>query len=463
MQANSSLHLLITDSNPSLGFCRTLLSATILGYPAPMLLRVNTTVDTESDLTANAPDSEKVIAIHQYLQDRRVANENDYVLIIDGADSWFQLPPDLMVERYEKSLQVLDNWYAPGNKIKDAAAHRHSILFAPSASCSSIMYRGASDTGCKHSPGPPPAHLYEEAFGNTVFATKAAYLHAGALIGTFSSTRNFYSRAASRLQREDGAATTSANLLTELLGEQEYARQMAKQALEASADDLLDWIQSKIVDGFRKPKNRSDEYRFFPEGKYEFGLGLDFISSLFHVRDRGKSKIDFRRHNDSKVQGQIGKHHQSSYISLPLDIASSSSPLPSTNVLSSFNKTLNILPGNLSWHDLSLASNSKLPSVPVLLQLSGEKRHNIEHMWRKMWFFPWARALLRNAYRSTGDSTAAHVAAPDTKLEGHTKYGSGGAWTYTGEWKSWEQMCSGFDDELFGDRKGLWGKEADGR
>jgi len=89
--------------------------------------------------------------------------------------------------------------------------------------------------------------------------------------------------------------------------------------------------------------------------------------------------------------------------------------------------------------------------------LSDEKSHKIEHMWKQMWFHPWARALLRNAVRSTEGPEAVLPRAPGETLS--TGNGKGGFWTQDEQWKDWGQVCGGFEDQLFGDGKGPWGKE----
>jgi len=114
----------------------------------------------------------------------------------------------------------------------------------------------------------------------------------------------------------------------------------------------------------------------------------------------------------------------------------------------------------MSWHKLCLATDGQIPSVPALLLLGSEQQHNIEHMWSHMWFHPWARALLRASIRSSEGTEAARLAASGKAA--HAKGGQGGVWFPNGHWMEWGDVCGGFEEELFGDGMGPWGKEGGG-
>jgi hypothetical protein len=96
-----------TGSSPEL--CKTVVTGLALGYPSPVI--VNWGVDHRA-LThwRGGRNLVKVPGVVEYLEaatrpdahPSERLNDDDIVLIVDGYDIWFQLPAQVMLERYHK-------------------------------------------------------------------------------------------------------------------------------------------------------------------------------------------------------------------------------------------------------------------------------------------------------------------------------------------------------------------------
>jgi hypothetical protein len=73
-------------------------------------------------------------------------------------------------------------------------------------------------------------------------------------------------------------------------------------------------------------------------------------------------------------------------------------------------------------------TNPHSVSVPVLVHLNGDPKLR-NTWWEKMWFFPWARALLRRYVRSAHDFDAAQSALLGGQDWWDMRGGRGGLWT----------------------------------
>ncbi|OJD38998.1 uncharacterized protein BKCO1_3000279 [Diplodia corticola] len=151
------------------------------------------------------------------------------------------------------------------------------------------------------------------------------------------------------------------------------------------------------------------------------------------------------------------------------------------------------------WSQLSLAHNMRARSVPATLYFpsfasissggsrlvratsdnssettdSGDSGDTLQfrdprdQLWSSLWFQPHARALLRRymrqstvkAYEDEADDSG-EAAAHERWWRSDQRGGRGGVWTESDEWLAWGDVCAGFEDEVFGDAKGVWLGEA---
>lgn len=109
-KTSPSFHLLIPASDSNTDLCKTLLSAFALGYPAPTLVNwgkeyEDKMLDGKKIFKGSGGRTAKIRGVFDFLNDRTKVKDDDLVLITDGYDIWFQLPPDIMLERYHTLVE----------------------------------------------------------------------------------------------------------------------------------------------------------------------------------------------------------------------------------------------------------------------------------------------------------------------------------------------------------------------
>jgi hypothetical protein len=158
-----------------------------------------------------------------------------------------------------------------------------------------------------------------------------------------------------------------------------------------------------------------------PQDKdYEFGIGLDYESSIFQVMNNSAEDIRFITFNPPSIIASHSKLAASIFakpISLPPDLIvgppphaqhtiSSPNPTPPITALDTIDSD------QATWNDVSLATNVIVPgsSVPASLTFHGSESL-ISQLWESMWFHKSSLALMRLYIRSPDGPIAAKAAA----------------------------------------------------
>jgi len=274
------------------------------------------------------------------------------------------------------------------------------------------------------------------------------FMSSAMVMGRVTDLRPIYKLASELLEFEEIGKHGSQHIFSLIFGQQEYARSLAL----ASKPRWKTWLSSKLQ--FNKTPNlRPPNMTFVPGKNYEFGIGLDYESSIFQVMNN--SAEDVRSMNFSQASGIVSLSGSPiTPINLPLDLSLSSLPIPHHNATPI--SPLDKLPSeNLTWSDLELATNIIVPglSVPAMLSFHGNSSDNVmKPFWRTMWYHPHLRALLRLSLRTPSLPIPADLL---WDLRG----GKGGIWNEAGEWKEWAELCGGYSDSIFEDKKGVFGEE----
>ena len=90
------MHLLIPATSTNHHLCQLMVSAAVMGYPAPVL--VNWDAPEASD--AYVQHLMKVEGVLNYLDSLPSSQQDDMIFMLDGFDAWFQLPGDALMQRY---------------------------------------------------------------------------------------------------------------------------------------------------------------------------------------------------------------------------------------------------------------------------------------------------------------------------------------------------------------------------
>ena len=382
------LALVISATNSDPNLCKTIFSATALGYPSPVL--INWANEDHSHLI-------KITGVVEYLEAVTAEDANkgdrlsddDLILMVDGWDVWFQLPPDVLLQRYHEQLRqanarLRQQWPGPA----ESMAMEQTIIFSAQKRCWPL----ASEGFHLHCDELPESVLPADVYGpDTDFQDldinpghthniRPRFLNSGSVIGPVGDLRRFYKRAKEMMDKKfaEGVQRRSdQGMSAEVLGEQEVLRQWRRE--RALSDILSDDVKGHHDDGSSIAS------------LYEYHLGLDyaqnlFIPTVFEEQDGDIITLS----NDSLIQSRS----QALGISpprlngVPADMKDASNPLQKLTAQAQT---------PLDWADLPLYADFYTTAVPVMLHHNAHKdnlKSRRERWWDRTWYFPHLRELL---------------------------------------------------------------------
>ena len=465
-EIRASLHLLILNTEYNGNFCKTLLSSFLLNYPPPTLINYGKALT--GDGRDEAAHGRKMQGVYDFLSKDKKVRDEDLVLIVDGSDVWFQLPPELLVKRYHNVIRdanqrlkqiygtvVQQNpWEAVSRR--RVPTYAQTVIFASDKLC---WPNPADSTACASL---PPSTLPSDAYGPETdkdpdgFKNRLRFLNAGTIIGPVSDIRVVFERALEKVER-GGGALGEQSVFAEILGEQEEQREAFRQASRGRFQRWLGQYLSVVRTSSSAPvKPLVKETTTYPDhryDRYEFSIGLDYTSSVVQTLTHSTSDISFLTHNSTDP--------------LPNDVLTARPPIPgpyeptylAVSSLPPFSTNLDLEPGYFeknTWLTLPLATNTVTHIIPALIHVNSDKSY-LQEWWPKMWFQPYARALLR-AYMRTPQPMLWGVKGRRQRTWDR-RGGKGGVWTTEATWMGWDEICKGVEDEVFMDGKGVWMKE----
>ncbi|OJD12545.1 hypothetical protein AJ78_06872 [Emergomyces pasteurianus Ep9510] len=486
--SHPSFHLIIRGSQKNPGICRTIFSAMVLNYPPPTVLDMDDPTPEEGKPKLGKLD--KPLVMHSYLTKSTHMKDDDVILIIDDSETWFQLPPQIMLQRFHDMLIKNDEklrWRygsVPVKLTKNAdlgsftSTQRYSqrVIFAADKVCRPNRPYDASCYAVPYSTLPPDIFGPLTDAGTSEDHNRPRWLNSGSLIGLVGDVKRLYERAAeinsiARIPRDEQ------DVLAQIFGEQEYARELDRRFTRPNW-----YIRMGELFGIIP---RIDISRIFvsltPGRRYEFAISLDYKSQLFFTMSpHSHYNLEWLNYNNlSQVSSAqlIHRVPRESRLNLPEDISKCENPFNpphplTTQIPPPYNSSVDYLPSpeNESWFTIPLATDVHSTSVPALLQANIpsspatqlDPNPDLLHvLWQRMWYHPWSRALLRKYMRASQGPIAAHAAMQGGGTAGwDTRGGSGGVWTGNDEWVDWTTMCKQTEEGVFGDDGfGKWGEE----
>jgi hypothetical protein len=387
-------------------------------------------------------------------------------------DAWFQLPAEVTISRFFHGMRDSSNKlvekYGTVKDMNSAVSkpmYVQKVLFGAVKECSNEL----SEPACAFVPESPlPNDIYGDETDKHVGGkyNRPSYLGSSMVMGHVSDLRPIYKQATELLQFDDIGTFGSQYVFSKIFGEQEVARQI--YAASESRKESSGWPSSFTS----KPSHTSIVPNItLPQDKdYEFGIGLDYQSSIFQVMNNSAEDIRFITFNAPSTIASPSKLAASIFakpISLPPDLivspppyaqhtVSSPNPNPPITALDTIDSD------EATWNDVSLATNVIVPgsSVPASLTFRGSESL-LSQLWESMWFHKNSRALMRLYIRSPDGPIAAKAAARGGDKWWDLRGGKGGVWTDKGQWLEWNEVCGAFDEEVFRDGKGEFGKESE--
>lgn len=468
----------------------------MLSYPSPTLVNYGKKSDEAGwDKGTHAG---KIRGVFDFLNDKSYVKDDDLVLVIDGYSVWFQLPPEVMIRRYHAMVveanERLRRRYGmvtegkPGDGTSDRVQkYTQNVIFGADKTC---WPNRAEDPACA---AVPYSTLPKDVYGPDIvkdslaFFNRPRYLNPRNVIGPAADVRAIYKYAVEKVEEKGGGSVDDQSVLADIFGEQEFQRETTRRASQGTPDRFYHWVSNKLgyPDSPLSANITRNNMTTIAGHRYEYSIGLDYESNLFQTMTHSAADIEFINYNSSAYLSSIQAAHPSLHglpFFLPPDLQTAKPPFsyvsPGYNhtryadveheksLLLPYSENLDHLPGQSddptdiepSWRTIPLATNVYAASVPPILHISGDASL-LETWWPKLWFHPYARALLRRYVRSTQTPAAAAAAAKGGQTWWDTRGGRGGVWTDNRNWMEWGDVCKGVEEELFGDGKGVFGKE----
>ncbi|TAQ90136.1 hypothetical protein B7494_g1556 [Chlorociboria aeruginascens] len=376
-------HLLIRATKPTANLCKTVLSAAILNYPQPTLLGY-----MQPNTESSAHDL--INSIWKFLRGKEV-EENDFVLIVDE-DTWFQLPTEVLINRFLSNIKEIDTKlsqtygiFDPKNSTTPTTTpqkYTHHILFSAQKHCSSTP----PDT-CNFIPESPlPRYIFGSQTDHDMDPkyNRPRYLSSSFIFGRASHLRPLHDRAR-EISKNNKAS--SQEIFTQIFHLQESARSEYLSVIHPPSSKWSALLAQKL--GLNFTLRRSDPAPpVNPLNKYvdttgnqdhEFGISLDYTSNIFQTMNNSIEDIQAIKFShpiaitsSSRIATKVN------HFSLPMDLSSSTPPFsglesPSASEAQGIKKLYTYPKGKQPWKNVSLLCNIIIPgsTVPAVMNWAG--------------------------------------------------------------------------------------------
>jgi hypothetical protein len=378
----SNMHLIIVADTPTSSLCKTLLSAAILGYPAPII--VNWAKDLPESL--HIPKREgvpsKAEGVAEYLATLDKSHDDDVAIVLEG-ESLMQLRASTLVERFfsvqrRANEQIKKKWgkTAVKNGIKQ------EILFGAQKECNGLS---ANDAACYGAPASPlPSKIYGDDTDveggdddNRFDHFRPRFMDSGSAMGTVAALRKVFSAAAAHSSGKDDHERKVA--LQRIFGRQQSYREVLRRKAGLGTNK-----------GFTKAHLAAvkEEIKINPNGTWEFGIGFDYASEIsantaFSHDDYGLVKFsDPNSLQDARKEHRVGL--TDAMKPLPRDISTSLPPFWTFSVEP-------VLPRWDAWNQTSLITNLYTGITPAIVRPTNRGKGGEP---AKPWYQKHARTLM---------------------------------------------------------------------
>lgn len=439
------LHLLIPATSPNPNFCRTTLSAALLDYPTPII------INWEGNEQANNPYAShlaKIDGILNYLRGLPSRNDEDLVLIVDGYDVWFQLRPEVLIERYQKTVKKRNEKLTTDFDPQVLAQHnlQQTVILGSDKKCWPQDMKYAACYAIPESPLPKDLFGSETDKVGKHTVARPRWLNSGTILGPISEVKAIFEATKQRTVDHFNGFSDQW-YMAEVFGHQEYQRNLLS----------------------KHPMQNPEAEHITPEinenERTEYHMALDYETTLFHTnsfagKDTAWITFGSNEQDDKFKESNYVKFHGGSVPQLPSDIANSRPPIAKGLVddnLFPKKKGVQELPYNTTWADVPLLVNMVTGSVPVIIHLNGRKE-KLDEWWPELWWhkFGWGKHLLLSGSRAgagpLGTTTNEDTGETITWWKGayNSRRGeNSGYWASNGEWLYYNEICEPLREILF--------------
>ncbi|KAK5046157.1 hypothetical protein LTR84_008614 [Exophiala bonariae] len=478
------LHLLIpATSSREHGLCRNVFSAAVLGYPTPRLINWgNTKAPAPGGDEYDGTHLAKITGLLSYLDALGPESDQELILMVDGFDLWFQLPPNVLIDRYQRIVNRHNMRIRRRlGRAMDRQGIRQSIIMNSQNMCWPQDNQAPVCSVVPESEVPPDIYGKGKT-DKSPRSTRNRWLNSGFMMGPVGDVRKLLKAVNNMILQTPGRGSDQA-AFNEVFGQQEYFRELVRDWHLTAPQRLMARVNSAfgIVDE-RSKKVLGTKSTFWPTSDiaisddYEFHLGPDYLSELVQTLDNRAEDMDW--HVFSKPEEVVKWTEEKGLPTpvrigdLPVDIARSEPPF---STLKGYKNATNSGADNddqgtledlnlarRSWSDVRLYTNLYTGVVPSTIHFNRPK-YKMDTDWDKIWMFPHLRDLLSARVRAPREPVA--VIPEQSGLPRQvwwspidSKGGMIGDNSSTPVWVSWEEACNGeaVQDKVFVDEKGLW-------
>ena len=461
----AAFHLLIPASNPHLQLCRLIVSSLTMGYPVPILNGYHLT----GELDAAVSHLAKVRNIMRYLDDLPPSADDDLMLIVDGYDVVMTLPVDIMIKRYFEVVNdgnaKLEERFGEGST-RDVPGGRgdqprQTILFGADKICWPVDWRRPacwavpSDTGI-------PLGAFGHEDGN-MWHNQPRWLNSGTIMGPVGDMRLMIAGTLERIRvgydEHYQFRESDQKYMSDVWADQEYMRSVRE--LKHKGQVPVEGGEPVPAGG---PKDRVMPV-LAPRQRTEYHIAMEYESALFQTRAGNDQFTGMPTFSGPGYTTLVQNNFNRRPSFLPYEIR-----LP-TDVVSSITRMFKSIadlqelpnqPAEMIRH-LHLGTNLVTKRVYALFHCTGDKNYLNEY-WPSVWFFPYARALLRSAIRDATKGrplseelidgriwTMAHTYPASTPRGDDVGVEAAGAWADVSDgWLSWGELCASHEGAIFG-------------
>ena len=450
------------------------MSSSILGYPFPQVTNWEKEYEEER-FGAGSDEWGHLLATLKYLEALPSERDDDLVLITDVHDAWFQLKPEVLIQRYRKTnIEAEKRARKRLGKVAEERELKQDLVFAAQKQCPA---GSKEDVSCYAA---PESSLPRSTYGPTKYdaehdlpvevGSRPRYLHSGMAMGSAASMRRVFKSAYNKWQKNPSAYRRRQEVFADIFGGQEYFRELLRVQRLTSFSRW--WSgETSFVNSHTMPESMRGE----EEKSFEYGISLDYSGSLVQVVASAENNADWIRYSDRNTISTAATAFNITDFapkSIQRDIEYSRPPFWSLAPV--FNEP--DLPKEMFWETLPLYTNLWTGTTPVvILQPRNTDPQHIQTQWKQMWYQPYLRAQLDTlAHEPVYPIASEKIIAKSSNMKDKNgqektwwssvvttpadKEREGYGFLVKGEdWKRWTDVCREEDQaEIFGDGKGKW-------
>lgn len=371
--------VIVPVTSPSANLCKVMFSAMALGYPAPIIVGwgMDYRALTKWD---GGPNLIKLPAVLGYLDlvlrddahPSEKLEDDDIVIIVDAFDVWFQLPPEVLLQRYHNinenaNARLREQWQGPG-----PMPMQQTIVAGSEKNCWPRPWIDDNNLQCPYLPDSP---IREDLYGPETDKNQTIrhdlrprYINGGVYMGKAGDMRRLFRRATGTMM---GNIDKGKHLISEqgvtgqVFGEQEVWRQWRRENPAPMSEALA-----------------------LVERDFEYHIGLDYYQVITVQTQNGDDDGRILTLNN---QTAIDEYSQGLGIQpvrlrgVPDDIRTAQNPLEG-------------LVDKPDWGEMPLYADFYTESVPVILHHNGigeGQKARRQDWWHMPWFFKHLRQLVQ--------------------------------------------------------------------